>query len=249
MFSFAVYAFWLILPPLQGAIAYRMWRQKSYRDYPLFFAYTLEQLVRFAILFYCYQLHLRTTYLHAYAGLQAVEAVLQIGVICELFSDVFGPYKGIRQIGPSLLRWASVCFLFAAILVAAYSTGADSYVFLGRLFAMERSLEIVQAGLLVVLVIASSILALQWKPRTLGIVLGFGVFTSVNLIAYTIRFQSGMSSQQTLSLISNAAYDCAVLIWVRAFYTQTQPVPELEERPADWDPHSWNEALSQLLNQ
>src|ERR1700730_9523098 len=98
MYDVAQYALWLILPPLQGAIAYRMWRRRNYRDYPLFFAYTLEQLVRFAILFYYYERNLRVGYPHAYAGLQAIEAVLQIGIVCELFSDVFGPDEGIRQI-------------------------------------------------------------------------------------------------------------------------------------------------------
>ena len=248
MSHFALYALWLFLPPLQAAIAYRMWRRKNYSDYPIFFAYTIEQLVRFAVLFYWYQLQVQATYLHAYAAFQAIEAILQIGIVCELYSDVFHPYEGIRHFGPSFLRWASVFFLFLAILVAAYSTGADSYKFLGNLFAFERSLEIVQAGLLVVLVVAASILALQWKPRTLGIALGVGLFTAVNLIAYTVRFELGMSTQHPLSLVCNAAYDFAVLIWVRAFYAVPKVVPELEPRPVDWDPHSWNEALSEYLN-
>jgi hypothetical protein len=248
MSNFATYALWLVLPPLQAAIAYRMWRRKNYRDYPIFFAYTLEQLARFAVLFYWYQLHVQTTYLHAYAAFQAIEAILQIGIVCELYSDVFRSHEGIRQFGLSFLRWASVFFLFLAIVMAAYSTGADSYKFLGNLFALERSLEIVQAGLLVVLVISSSILALQWKPRTLRIALGLGVFTGVNLIAYTVRFELGMSTQHSLSLVCNAAYDCAVLVWVRAFYAVPKVVPELEPRAADWDPHSWNQALSEYLH-
>jgi hypothetical protein len=246
--NFASYALWLVLPPLQVAIAYRMWRCKSYRDYPIFFAYTFEQLARFAVLFYWYRLNAPTAYLHAYVAFQAIEAILQIGIVCELYSDVFRPYEGIRHFGSSFLRWASIFFLFLAIVVAAYSTGADSYKFLGNLFALERSLEIVQAGLLVVLLIASSILALQWKPRTLGIALGFGLFTAVNLIAYTVRFELGMSTQHPLSLVSNAAYDFAVIIWVRAFYAAPKVVPELEPRPVDWDPHSWNEALSDYMH-
>lgn len=247
MSNFAVNALWLFCASLQAAIGYRMWQRKSYRDYPLFFAYTLEQLVRFAVLFYCYQLHLQTNYFHAYAGFQAIEAILQIGVVCELFSDVFRPYEGIRQIGPSILRWASVFFLFSAILVAAYSTGADSYKYLGQMFAMERSVEIVQAGLLLFLALASSLLALEWKWQTLWIAFGFGLFSGVNLIAYTIRFQFGMSSQHQLSLLSNSAYAVAVLCWVRAFYFLPEESGPAGQPPAQWDVHSWNRALLQLL--
>jgi hypothetical protein len=247
MSNFALYALWFAVPPLQVVIVCRMWRRKNYRDYPLFFAYTLEQLVRFAILFYCHQQNRQDSYNHAYAGLQVIEAILQIGIVCELSSDVFRPYEGIRQIGPSLMRWAGVFFLFSAILVAAYSTGADSYKFLGQLFAMERSAEIVQAGLLLLLAVVSSLLALAWKPQTLWIALGFGLFTSVNLVVYTVRFQSGMSSQQTLSLISNAAYGCAVLFWLRAFYAQPDVGGPTDPPLTQWDVFSWNRALLQLL--
>jgi hypothetical protein len=72
MSNFASYALWLVLPPLQVAIAYRMWRRKNYLDYPIFFAYTFEQLARFAVLFYWYRLHASTTYMHAYAAFQAI---------------------------------------------------------------------------------------------------------------------------------------------------------------------------------
>ncbi len=247
MFNLAVYTLWFLSVPLQGAIAYRMWRRKNYRDYPLFFAYILEQLIRFGVLFYCNQLHLKAGYLQAYAGFEAVEAILQIGVVCELFSDVFRPYEGIRHIGPSILRWASVFFLFGAILVAAYSTGADSYRYLGQLYAMERSVEIVQAGLLLLLALASSLLALEWKFQTLWIAVGFGIFTSVNLIAYTLRFQSGMSSQAALSLLSNCGYASALLCWMRAFYFLPEGAGPPGQPPAEWDVQSWNRALSQLL--
>ncbi len=246
--NFAVNALWLFCASLQAAIGYRMWQRKNYHDYPLFFAYILEQVVRFAVLFYCYQLHLKTNYFHAYAGFQAVEAILQIGVVCELSSDVFRPYEGIRQIGPSILRWASVFFLFSAILVAAYSTGADSYKYLGQMFAMERSIEIVQAGLLLFLATASALLALEWKWQSLWIALGFGLFSGVNLIAYTVRYELGMSSQPSLSLLSNVAYALAVLCWVRAFYFLPEAAGPPGEPPAQWDVHSWNRALLQLLH-
>ncbi|MGH9512052.1 MAG: hypothetical protein ACRD2U_07930 [Terriglobales bacterium] len=247
MLKFALYAFWFTLPPLQGAIAFRMWRQKIYRQYPLFFVYTLEQLVRFAILVYYQQPDLRTSYAHAYAGLGAFEAILQIGIVCELFSDVLRPYEGIRHFGLSLLRRTSVLFLLLAILVSAYSRGADSSRFLGNMFAIDRSAEIVQAGLLLLLAVTSSLMALEWSPRTLWIALGFGLFTSVDLVAYTIRSQTGPSTQPILSLISNAAYVFSVLIWVRAFYAESEARPPSGKGSADWDMESWNRALLQLL--
>ena len=175
MLTVLVYVFWLVAPALQSAIGYRMWIRRLYRDYPLFLAYTIEQLLRFLVLFYCYQLGIRDVYRHAYIGWEAADVVIKFGVICELFSHVFRAYEGIRKLGFALLRWASVILLFIAVIVAASTQGSDSDRFLAGFFAMQRSVEIVQGGLLFLLFVLSSSLGLHWKHETLGIALGFGV--------------------------------------------------------------------------
>ncbi len=248
MLRILVYGTWLVLPPLQSAIACRMWARRLYRDYPLFFAYTISQLLRFLALFYCYQLGIRDVYRQAYLAAEAVDAVLSFGVICELSYHVFPPYEGIRQLGFTLLRWASVVLLLIAVLVAASSSGSDSDRFLAGLFAMERSVKIVQGGLLFLLFALSSTLALQWKHPTLGIGLGFGVVASVNLAAFTLRAQFGMANHHVLSLIANAGYDCAVLIWLAAMYPR-KPIHQFERRVPNWDVQAWNRALLDLLRQ
>ena len=241
-----LYALWLVLPVLQGVIGYRMCTRRLYRDYPFFFACTINQLVRFVVLFYCYQLGIRDVYRHAYLSSEAVDAVLRFGVIWELFSHVFRRYQGIRELGLSLLRWASVILLLIAVLVTASSVGSDSDKFLAGLFAMERSVEIVQGGLLFLLFVLTSSLGLQWKQPAMGIALGFGVVSSVNLATFTLRAQLGMASHDVLSLISNAAYDCAVLIWLVSLYAR-KPVYQFNRNIPGWDLESWNRALLELL--
>jgi len=223
-----------------------MWTRRLYRDYPLFFAYILNQLVIFFVLIYCYQLGIRDVYRQAYLAASAVDAVLRFGVICELFSHVFRQYEGIRQLGSVLLRWASVILLFIAVLVAASGTGSDSDRFLAGLFAMERSVEIVQGGLLFLLFVLSSSLGLRWKHHTLSIALGFGVVSSVHLATFTLRAQLGMAADDILSLISNAGYDCAVLIWLGTLYAR-EPVHQFNQQIPRWDVEAWNHALEGLL--
>ena len=246
MLPILVYALWLVAPVMQSAVGYGMWIRRLYRDYPLFFTYTIEQLLRFLVLFYCYRLGIRDLYRQAYLGWEAVDVVIKFGVICELFSHVFRHYEGIRGLGSILLRWASVILLFVAVLVAATSPGSDSDRFLAGFFAMQRSVEIVQGGLLFLLFVLSSSLGLQWKHETLGISLGFGVISSVNLATFTLRAQLGMNSHDILSLISNAAYDCAVLIWLVALYAR-KPVHQFNQHIPSWDVESWNRALLELL--
>lgn len=244
--SILLYALWLLAASLLSAIGYRVWMRRLYRDYPLFSAYIVAHLTRLLVLFYCYRLGIRETYRHVYLCAEVVDAVLKFGVICELFSHVFRPYEGIRSQVSALLRWASVIFLLVAVVVAAYSAGFDSDTFLARFFAMERSAEIVQGGLLFLLFVLSSFLGLQWRPLTLGIALGFGVVTSVNLAAFTIRARLGISSNDILSLASSAGYNCALLAWMVTLYGR-KPVQQLVPPAPHWDVESWNRVLGDFL--
>src|SRR5205823_5175597 len=215
------------------------------RDYPLFFAYTIEQLLRFLTLFYCYHWSTPITYRHAYFGLNTVEAVLQLGVISELFFHVFRPYAGISHLASALLRWAAVVLLLIAVLLAGLTSGSDSDLALAGFFAMERSLQVVQGGLLFLLFVLVSALGLRLRQPSFGIALGFGIFTSVNLAAYSLRVQFGMTSHEVLSLISSAGYNCAVLVWLVSLYAR-EPVLRKLHIPS-WDLESWNQALLDLL--
>ena len=246
MLSTSAYVLWIVPSILQSTIAYRMLTRRLHRGYPLFFAYTLEQILRFIILFYIFNRGTRNQYSYAYFGLEAVEAVLQVAVICELFVHVFRPYEGVRQLAAIVLRWAGVILLLIAIVVAAFSNGSDSDKGLAGFFALERSLEIFQGGLLFLLFVLASTLGLDWEQPGFGIALGFGVFMTVDLVAFTLRMELGMGSNAILSQIANAGFDCAVLVWLITLYTRKR-VHQFEHQVRGWDVESWNRALLDLL--
>jgi hypothetical protein len=247
MSQIPTYILWLALPLLQSGIGYRMWTRRLYRDYPLFFSYTLEQLLRFLLLFYYYHWSSQSNYSRAYFGLNAVEAILQLGVISELFFHIFRPYAGIVHLASALLRWAAVVLLLIAVLVAGSTAGPDSDRVLAAFFGMERSLQIVQGGLLFLLFVLSSAFGLRWQQPSLGIALGFGIFTSVNLATYTLRVQLGMTSHEILSLISSAGYNCAVLVWLVSLYAPNPFLHKIKHPITKEDVEDWNEALLELL--
>lgn len=244
--SILLYTLWLLLTSLLSVVVFRVWTRRLHRDYPLFFAYIVAHLTRSLVLFYCYRLGIRETYRHVYLYAEVIDAVLKFGVICELFSSVFRPYDGVRSLVSALLRWASMILLLLGILVAASSTSYDADPFLANFFAMERSAEIVQGGLLLLLFALTALLGLKWKQHTFGVALGFGLITSVNLVTFTLRAQLGAGSGDVLSLISSAGYNCALLVWMVTLYARKpirQPVPYVPH----WDVESWNRALGDFL--
>jgi hypothetical protein len=240
------YSLWLLAAALLSVIGYGVWTRRLYRHYPLFSAYILGHLARLLVLFYFYRLGILDTYRHAYLYAEVIDAMLKFGVISELFSNLFQSYDQIRSWVPVMLRWASVVFLLIAVLVAAASTSYDSDKFLAGLFGMERSVVIVQGGLLFLLFAMSVSLSLKWKPHAFGIALGFGVVTSVNLAAFTLRARLGVSSDDILSLISRAGYNCAALVWIVTLYAG-QPVHPQPPPVPHSNVESWNRALGEFL--
>jgi hypothetical protein len=151
------------------------------------------------------------------------------------------------------LRWASVVFLLIAVIVAAFSSGSDFDKLLAAFFAMQRSLEIVQGGLWFLVFVLSSSLGLRWKQHTRGMALELAIFTSVNLAAFTLRAQFGMLSQDTLSVISSAGFDCAVLTWLLTVYPSKilispNTISSIAYNPGTWIPGTVRSSICSGVN-
>ncbi len=240
------YVLWLSGPLLQGAIGGVMWRRKLYREYPLFLAYTASHVVRFAILFSTYHAGSWEAYRRAYAFLEAIDAILSFAVMYELYAITFRAYEGIRELGWVLLKWAAVVLAGVAVVSAASASGVMADRFLVGYFTMERSISIVRGGLLFLLFLLHASLGLRWRTPAFGVAVGFGVVSSTELVTFALMSHLTPATASLLSWISNAAYMCAILIWLAAVL---RPATEREAPPrvSGWDVEGWNRTLLELL--
>jgi hypothetical protein len=248
MLHTVAYALWIAAFLLQVAVTARIIVRRLFRDYPLFLAYSIKHILSFLTLFFLNQYGSAESYRHFYIGWEVVDLLLKFGMIGELLAHIFASYKSIREWGTTIVRGTSVVLVLAAVMVAAFSNLADRQSFLSRFFALERSAEIVQGGLLFLLLGFCYALALRWKQPSLGIAFGLCVITCVNLAVFTLRAELGGSHDQILSLTASVGYDLGVLVWLVTLYTQPRTVRSLARSsvPA-WDVASWNQALMELL--
>jgi len=240
------YVVWLSGIALQGAIGGVMLRRRLYREYPFFFAFIASHLVRFAILFALYQMGHRRGYALAYGYLEALEAILSFAVVYELYAVTFRAYQGIRELGWMLLKWATVILAAVAVVSAAAAHGGDFDRFFAGLFTLERSINIVRGGLLFLFFLLHASLGLRWTAVRLGIGLGLALVSSSELVTFAVVTHFDRESMPVLSLISSAAYSCAILIWLMAVLrpaAEPRPAP----RPSGWDVEGWNTTLLELL--
>ncbi len=242
------YVLWVTHPCLQALLAGFMLKRRLYRQYPIFLAYTVSHVVRFAVLFWVYHRGDREAYRYTFLGAEVLDAALAFGAIYELYGHLFHTYNGVQKLAGIVFRGAVAVLLALAVLTTVTAPATDASRVLAGLFTLDRGVNVVRGGLLVLLFLLSSYLGLRWKHFAFGIAAGFAVESSVELATFALRVHLGLLGKPILSLISAAGYNCAVFIWL-AYLLSPEPAPPPAELPARLELEGWNQALLELIHQ
>ena len=242
------YVLWVAPRVGQVLLAGLMVKRGQFRQYPIFLAYTVIQLLRFAALFCIHLLGNREMYRRAYMGAELLDAALAFCAIYELYGHLFRTYSGVRRLAGMVFRCAAVVLLALAVVSAATSPAPDNSRILAGLFTLDRGVNIVTGGLLLLLFVFSSYFALRWEHFAFGIAVGFALDSSVALVAFTLHTYWGLLGKLVLSLIAAAAYNCSVVIWL-AYLLSPEAAAPGAKLPVPSELEGWNEALLELLHQ
>lgn len=236
------YALWIGPAVLQAALAAIMVRRKLHKEFPAFFLYTTYQVASFSVLFLVYQFFW-ANYFYVFWACGAIGISLGFAVILEVFSRAFQPYSSLRDLGRVLFRWVALFLVLVAIVLALAAPGNDANRIVAGVLALERSMRVMQCGLVLFLVLFLPHLGLSWKNNLVGIALGFGLLASADLIMVAARASGGPAaiSDMTLTLVHGGAYSAVVVLW-----TVCMLLPEPARRPVLVESKSerWDHALT-----
>ncbi len=203
---------WCAQPILQSVVAAILWRRKLHKQFPVFFLFLVVQVAIF-----CRPLSTfarpqpQDVFIFFWLG-EAVNAVLGFKIIHEIFLDVFRPYHTLKDLGTLLFRWAGVVMLLVSVVVA-FSNSFDQSPLLHALTTLQRSVRIVQIGLILFLLLFSRFLGVSRKQISFGISLGFGLFAGVDLMMYALN-SGGFVRPGIFNLINMSAYNLAIFVWL-----------------------------------
>jgi hypothetical protein len=223
------YALWIAPVPVFVSLAAVMVRRRLHKTMPLFFALTIFQLVDFAVLFVCYH-QAQSDYFYAYWTMAALEIAIGFGVIYEIFTSVFRPFEGLRELGAVLFRWAAVVLVIFAVLMACSGTPVPGQRITSAVLNLDRSIRVMQCGLVLLMVLGSSYLGLTWKHKIFGIAAGLGINAAVDLIVVTVLANLGQDAANSVRLAKMASYNLAALMWMGYIYagaTERRPAKQL----------------------
>jgi hypothetical protein len=234
------YPLWIAHPVMQaGLIAAICWR-KLWRTYPMFSAYLGAEIMLFFVLFLNQKDY--DAYFYLYWLGATISAVLGFKVIHEVFTDVLRPFHALRDFSSMLVRWAGVLAMLIAVLAAIGGTGGGFSKVTAGLLSLERSVRVMQCGLILFLLMFSRYLGISRRHRSFGVALGFGIFAAVELAVIGLRVTGTLNSTM-LNLTSMTAYDITVLVWLGYF---ALPVTEQKRSEVLLQPQRWDLSLSEL---
>lgn len=241
--SVTEYLFWFTSPALQAVIAFIMVRRNMRRDYPMFFNYTIFQVVSHVLMFVLWKSSYQLYY-YGYWTNSALGILLGFAVIREVFLESFRPFEGLRELGEMLFSWSLLVLVLIALISAFSSSTPDDGRLYIALITGERSIRILQCGLVLFMFVFARYLGVNAKHQLFGIALGFGTFAAVEMITLLLRMQYSIISGNMMRIFISGSYFVAVAVWLG--YTLA-PVPA---RRAELLPQSerWNHSLAGALN-
>jgi len=221
-------------------------KRRLVHEFPVFFAYTVFHVLRTVVLFTVQQRLSYADYFYAYWSTHVVSIALGFTVIHEIYCKVFQSYDAIQQLGGIVFGCVAAVLLVVSVLAAVSAPGIDTPGVVKAIVLLERSVRVMQCGLLMFLFLLSFYFGLSWRNHIFGIALGFGVFATIELVAIAVRAQIGAIANTAYSQVNSAAYSCGVLIWV-CYLLAPKPAPQYMSMIHHDELEKWNQALLQLL--
>jgi hypothetical protein len=202
---------WCAQPILQSVVALILWHRKMHKQFPVFFLFLLVQVANFAVIFPLWLVGDSKMYFVFFWLGEAANAVLGFKVIHEIFLDAFRPYHTLKDLGTLLFKWAGVVMLLVSVVVA-FSNSFDQSPLVHAVTTLQRSVRIVQFGLILFLLLFSRFLGVSRKQVSFGISLGFGLFAGVELMLMALN-SGGFVRQGNLNLVNMVTLIVAILVW------------------------------------
>ena len=239
---------WVTPHLLLGVLAVILFRRRLYREFPVFFACVLYEIAEFILLFVLYSVSgAGTQYAYAFSATLLLSIALRFGVIDEVSKDLFRNSQFLKISAKRLLRGVAGLLLVMGVLFAVYAPGDNAVRWHAGVSVVDRGAAMVQCGLLLSLLLFSRFLGLSWRRPALGITLGLGILTSVDLATSALRAEfTSDATREFLNLLITGASLICVSLWIG--YLRA---PELEPAASLVVPHdeveTWNRELQHLV--
>lgn len=223
-----------------------IWR-RLFLNARFFFAYVVWQTFSVGCMYVAMYKLPPPYYFYTYWSNDAIDILLAMAILVETFNRIFAPYEGIRHLARILFISAAMILTVASAVFLLFRHAEYSPPLLTIFMVAERSVRILQLGLILALFAITRYLHLRWKNYLFGIALGFGFYAVTVLAVLVVRMTYGQPVMAWANLSEGTGYCVAVFIWT-AYVLQpevaTVPIVSLPSHELE----RWDESLKAILS-
>jgi hypothetical protein len=126
-------------------------------------------------------------YTYIYWVLGFLYLASEFAVIYELAVNALKPYSALIDLAKLVFLWALLFLLIVASITAVTTVGAHSTKLDAAVAVLERSLRLIECGILLLFFLFEDRLGLSWRNMNVSIALGLGLTAAVDLIFSYLR--------------------------------------------------------------
>jgi hypothetical protein len=237
---------WIASLGLHSGMTVVLIGKKLLGRFPLFSAYAIFTLAASIANYFLYRF--QNTYFYTYWLSEGVAVILGLGVVYEIFRQLFAPYPALRRLASMIFQWAVLVLILLGVIVVYFHTSIEQNRMAAAVMVVEEATRIVEVGLLMFLFAFSGAFGLHWRQSVFGMAVGLGVFTAVELVGVTMRSYWGATTAQIFAAVRGIAFNISLMIWLGYLLAPEAETVETEV-PHRGQLEQWNQALTEFIYQ
>jgi hypothetical protein len=235
---------WLVpisIVVLESAIVTVLLQRKLRTEFRCLFVYLTFNIASFFLLAFTVRGSV-TVYFYSYWSVVVIGMFLSFAVLYEVFTSALKPYSAVTDLAKTLFRWAAVFLLLTAALTALATNGSQVNKICAAVLLLERSVQLMQCGLLLFMVMFEARLGLSWRSRGMAVAFGLGLSAAIGLsTSYIEELLPSLSSR--VDLLDGILRACILGSWVVVLVRPQSQKKTAQDSPKRLILERWNETL------
>lgn len=233
----------LVVGIAAAGFALVMLKRKIHVELPNFFRYIVLMALQLITLYVlCNFGDSEKAYFYAYWISVFGMSIMSFFVLYEVFVRILKPYSAVIDLARMMFSWAGAFLLMVAALAALAMTGSGQDRLEAAMSLINRSLLLMECGLLTLLLVFEKRLGISWHSRSAMIALGFGTSAATELLTSFLRTRFNSFFLQ-FDLLNGAVFLGFIVYWA-----VRMPLPEPQRKNVLDSPsrlifQRWNEVL------
>ena len=212
-------ALWIVPHLLLLICFFGLLRRARYRMFPMFFVYVLLEKVQFVFLF---TISLLIPHIHSGLAIYqwgvilnvAINSSIQIAVLYEIVSYLILPHSSIAATLRPLMRWVAGLLVLLSIGIAAGFSESHIERVVHAFEVLNFAANLINLGLLLVLLLFTRALHISWRSLAVGIVMGFAVNSSAEMGAISLISSLGFRGVVPGDVVRMSGFVVCTLVWL-----------------------------------